>query len=118
MTQNNLGVAWDSLPTGDRGENLQRAIGYYQNATDVYTREAFPHYWAMIQNNLGLAYAARSEAVHREDLGRAAECFRQALTVFTPEAFPHYHDIVVAAVARVQAALRALDTHEAAGAAS
>ena len=32
MTQNNLGVAYRDLPTGDRGDNLRRAIACYEAA--------------------------------------------------------------------------------------
>nr|WP_232731833.1 hypothetical protein [Oscillatoria sp. PCC 10802] len=39
--------------TGDRAENLERAIAAYQAALQVRTREAFPQNWAMTQNNLG-----------------------------------------------------------------
>jgi hypothetical protein len=30
MTQNNLGIAYQNLPTGDRGVNLQKAIACYE----------------------------------------------------------------------------------------
>jgi hypothetical protein len=32
MTQNNLGIAYRNLPTGDRGANLQQAIACYEAA--------------------------------------------------------------------------------------
>ena len=32
MTQNNLGMAYSQLPTGDRGENLRRAVACYDLA--------------------------------------------------------------------------------------
>ena len=32
MTQNNLGTAYGDLPTGNRGENLERAIACYEAA--------------------------------------------------------------------------------------
>jgi hypothetical protein len=40
----------------NRGENLHRAIGYYQAALPVYTEADFPADWAMMQYNLGIAY--------------------------------------------------------------
>ncbi len=55
MTQNNLGIAYANLPTGDRGENLRRAMEYYEAALRVYTEEAAPTNWAMTQSNLGAA---------------------------------------------------------------
>ena len=39
MTQNNLGVAWADLPTGDRGENLGKAIACYTAALEVLSAE-------------------------------------------------------------------------------
>ena len=44
-----------NLPTGDRGENLRRAIACYESALRVRTEADFPSDWAMTQNNLGLA---------------------------------------------------------------
>ena len=57
MTQNNLGIAYSDLPTGDRGENLRRAIACYEAALRVYTEADFPSDWAVTQNNLGIAYS-------------------------------------------------------------
>ena len=54
-TQNNLGVAYWNLPTGDRGENLPR-IGCFEAALRVYSEADFPADWAMTQSNLGNAY--------------------------------------------------------------
>jgi len=45
------------LTTGDRSENLHKAIEYYQQAQKVFTENAFPAEWAATQNNLGVAYA-------------------------------------------------------------
>jgi hypothetical protein len=56
MTQHNLGNAYSELPTGDRSENLRRAIACYENALRVYTETEFPYDWASTQHNLGAAY--------------------------------------------------------------
>src|SRR5262249_17936400 len=53
----NPGNAYRGLPTGDRGQNLQRAIACYEAALRVYTQADFPQDWAMTQNNLGTAYS-------------------------------------------------------------
>ena len=55
MAQYDLGAAYRDLPTGDRGENLRRAIACYEAALRVYTESDFPSAWATTQNNLGLA---------------------------------------------------------------
>jgi hypothetical protein len=36
MTQNNLGTAYSDLPSGDRGDNLRRAIACYEAAVRGY----------------------------------------------------------------------------------
>src|SRR5438105_10801216 len=56
QTQNNLGIAYWNLPTGDRAANLTQAIACYEAALRVRTERDFPVDWAQTQNNLGLAY--------------------------------------------------------------
>jgi tetratricopeptide (TPR) repeat protein len=88
MTQNNLGVAWANLPTGDRGENVERAIACYEAALTVHTREAHPLAWAMTQNNLGVACVELPTGNRGENIQRAIACCEAALTVRTREAHP------------------------------
>ncbi len=59
--QNNLGIAYSDLPTGDRGENLKRAIGCYEAALTVYTEEAYPREHEFVTGNLRLAEEALAE---------------------------------------------------------
>ena len=86
--QNNLGNAYQDLPTGDRGANLQRAIQCYQQALTVYTPEAAPRDYAMTQNNLGTAYQDLPTGDRGANLQRAIQCYQQALRFRTPEAAP------------------------------
>jgi tetratricopeptide (TPR) repeat protein len=79
MTQNNLGNAYQNLPTGDRGENLQRAIACYEAALRVYTEREFPMDWAMTQKNLGIAYGNLSTGDRAENLRRAIACYEAAI---------------------------------------
>jgi tetratricopeptide (TPR) repeat protein len=53
VTHNNLGTACSDRIRGERAENLKQAIACYEQALQVYTREAFPEDWATTQNNLG-----------------------------------------------------------------
>jgi tetratricopeptide (TPR) repeat protein len=87
-TQNNLGTAWNNLPTGDRGENLAKAIACYQTALTVYTRDAAPAEWAMTQNNIGIAWKDLLTGDRGENLAKAIACFEAALTVRTRDAAP------------------------------
>jgi tetratricopeptide (TPR) repeat protein len=48
--QVNLGTAWDALPTGDKSQNVKKAIAAYEAALDVYTKELYPTDWAKTQN--------------------------------------------------------------------
>jgi len=51
--QDNMGIAYSLLPTGDREENLRNAVSCYQNALQIYSENDFPQDYAMTQNNLG-----------------------------------------------------------------
>ena len=85
---NSLGNSWCDLPTGNRAENIEKAIKYYELALEVYTREAFPADWAMAQNNLGAAYSDRIRGERAENIESAIEHYKMAQEVWTREAFP------------------------------
>ena len=87
-TQNNLGNAYSELPTGDRGENLRRAIACYESALRVYTEADFPSDWAVTQHNLGAAYRHLPTGDRGENLRRAIACYESALRVRTEADFP------------------------------
>jgi tetratricopeptide (TPR) repeat protein len=97
--QNNLGHAYADLPTGDRAENLRRAIACYeavrctksfrgdraedvgraiacyQEALRVLTEPSFPVEWAGTQRNLARALLDLAQAAGDESLlRRAQEC--------------------------------------------
>jgi len=54
--QNNLAIAYSNRIRGERAENIEKAISYYQQALEVLTRQAYPELWALTQNNLATAY--------------------------------------------------------------
>jgi len=87
-TQNNLGNAYEGLPTGDRAANLAKAIGAYEAALTVRTRESHPSDWATTQNNLGVAYRNLPTGDRAANLAEAIEAYESALTVRTREAHP------------------------------
>jgi predicted ATPase/class 3 adenylate cyclase len=78
--ENNLGIAYGELPTGDRGENLQRAIACFETALQVWTERDFPQDWATTQNNLGAAYA-ELPTNRGDNLRRAIACYEASLRV-------------------------------------
>jgi CHAT domain-containing protein len=91
MTQNNLANAYGDRIRGERAENLERAIEFYEAALEVYTRTAFPQDWAMTQNNLANAYGDRIRGERAENLERAIASYKAALEVRTRTAFPQNH---------------------------
>ena len=88
MVQNNLGLAYADLPTGDRGENQKKAIDCYEAALRVWSERVFPLDWAATQNNLGNAYANLPTGDRGKNLGKAIGCYEAALRVRTERDFP------------------------------
>ncbi len=88
MTQNNLGLAWNELPTGDRAKNLENAIACYTRALKVFTKADFPVDWAGTQNNLGLAWGDLPTGDRAKNLENAIACYTRALEVYTQADFP------------------------------
>jgi CHAT domain-containing protein len=88
---NSLGTAYSDLPTGDRGENLQKAIQCYHAALEIRTKEQFPTDYATTQNNLGTAYQDLPTGDRGENLQKAIQCYNAALEIYTREQFPVYY---------------------------
>ncbi len=76
-------IAWQ-----DAGENLRRAIAYYESALRVYTEADFPLAWARTQINLGNAYSDLPTGDRGENLRRAIACYESAQRVYTEADFP------------------------------
>ena len=88
-TQINLGNSWADLPTGNRSENLEKAIAAYDLVLTVYTKEAHPKEWATIQNNLGNAWADMPTGDRAlQNLRKAIAAYDLALSVFSKETDP------------------------------
>ncbi|MEM9372579.1 MAG: hypothetical protein AAGA55_02965 [Planctomycetota bacterium] len=88
LTQNNLGVSWRTLPTGDREENTRNAIGAFEAALTVRTKEHYPAKWAMTQTNLGNAWLFLSSGDRADNLRKAIKAYQAALTVRTRNDHP------------------------------
>ncbi len=54
----------------------------------IYTRDAFPEYWARSQNNLGSAYQYRIRGEKADNLELAIAAYKASLEIRTPDAFP------------------------------
>jgi hypothetical protein len=57
--QNELANSLAQTPAGDRAQNIEQAIGAYQQALEVMTRQAMPVEWAETMMNLANAYNNR-----------------------------------------------------------
>lgn len=87
-TQNDLGNAYSDLRTGERGENLAKAIACYNAALRVRTERDTPAAWATTQNNLGTAYWSLQTGDPGENLAKAIACYDAALRVRTERDSP------------------------------
>jgi len=88
MTQDNLANAYQERIRGDKAQNLEEAISFYQYALEVRTREAFPVEWATTQNHLANAYQERIREDKAQNLEEAIASYQYALEIYTREAFP------------------------------
>jgi Domain of unknown function (DUF4062)/Tetratricopeptide repeat len=86
--QNSLGNAWYILPTGNREENLKKAIAAYEAALTVYTKQAYPNDWASTQINLGVAWQRLPTGNKTENLKKAIAIYEGAFSVYTKQTYP------------------------------
>jgi hypothetical protein len=63
-------------------------IDCFNHALQIYPRQQFPEYWAMLQHNLGLAYFQRNQGDRQENLEKSIECFNKSLEIYTQQEFP------------------------------
>ncbi len=87
-TQINLGLAWLAVPTGDRAENVRRAIAAEEAALTVFTKAKDPDGWAAAQMSLGSAWRAVPTGDQAENLRKSIAAEEAALTVRTKAAAP------------------------------
>jgi len=91
QTINNLANAYYSRIRGERAENIEAAIGAYQQTLEVMTRQAMPVEWAQTINNLATAYRNRIRGERAENIEAAIGAYQQALEVMTRQAMPDDH---------------------------
>jgi Pentapeptide repeats (8 copies) len=84
-------------------------IDCFNHALQIYKRQDFPEYWAMLQHNLGLAYADRIQDDLIENLKRSIECFNNSLEIFTQEKFPEKWKINQYDLGEIQRSLFSLE---------
>ncbi len=75
----NLGIAYNDLPTGDCGENLRRAIDCYEAALGVFSRKRRAPGVGEDPEQPGDRVLPAARADNRgEDVRRAIECYEEA----------------------------------------
>jgi len=84
----NLCLDISEFPLGSRANNLEIAITGYHTVLELYTREAFPEYWAGTQNNLGNAYQNRIRGERADNLEKAIAAYNLSLEILTRDSFP------------------------------
>jgi tetratricopeptide (TPR) repeat protein len=91
-----------SLPVRELHPSYQyEPIDCFNHALQIYTRQEFPEYWAMLQHNLGLAYfdhnqndsAKKTLNKRLEDLEQSINCFNNSLEIYTKDKFPEKWEI-------------------------
>ncbi len=90
MTQNNLALAYADRIRGERADNLEQSISAYEQALQVYTRDAFPEDWAMTQSNLALACWKRIRGERADNLEQSITASKMALQIYTRDTFPEH----------------------------
>ncbi len=83
-----LATAYASRPRGDRADNLERAIGYFDAALRVWTFASDPQNWGRAHNNAGIAHWARIRGERAGNQERAIAHFESALRIFTRDTSP------------------------------
>jgi len=82
MVEHSVGVTCSALARGKddgRAAFLQEAIRAFNNSLSVFTRTAFPYYFALAKYNLGQAFLSLGGTAN---LRRAMSSFEDALAVF------------------------------------
>lgn len=84
---NQLGLISANNPQGNRSDNIENAINYFQSALTHTTKELSQN-WATIQDNLGNAYFDRIRGDKADNLEQAIEYYRVALQILTKAEVP------------------------------
>jgi tetratricopeptide (TPR) repeat protein len=82
MVEHSVGVTCSALARGGeegRVAFLQEAVRAFNNSLTVFTRTAFPYYFALAKYNLGQAFLSMGGTAN---LRRALSCFEDSLAVF------------------------------------
>lgn len=85
---NELGLAYRSVPAGDRAANIERAIVCLDEAIRLCPRPGAVELYASLCVNLGIALRSSLTGDEGTNIRKAIACYREALTVYTAQATP------------------------------
>ena len=85
--EDNLGVAYYDLPTGDTVENFNNAIDAFNKALRVYTKDDNTAQWGLTLTDLSCAYADLPTGDRVRNIEQAISSCQLALTVLTETNF-------------------------------
>jgi len=83
-----MGLCLTQTPTGDRTDNLERAIEHYERALEEYTPSAYFDEWLATMHNLAVIYTRRIRGDRAENQEKAIELYKRVLQVCTPQISP------------------------------
>ncbi|WP_292738479.1 CHAT domain-containing protein [Nostoc sp. JL31] len=83
-----MGLAYLERIQKDKEQNIELAIFAFEEAYQIFTKEAFPNEWARTQNNLGITYLDRICGTRSENLDLAIISLQKSLQIFTKEFYP------------------------------
>ena len=85
--QYNLGNTWCEMPEAEFPAKWEKAVGRFEQALAIRTREKHPEHHAATLQNLGTAYRELKTGNRASNIRRALHCYREALRVLrTPVA--------------------------------
>jgi tetratricopeptide (TPR) repeat protein len=90
----NIGNSYIERPALDgamRGDNIRRAVRYYENALQIFKKDEYPVDFATTQNNLGAAYTDLPSVTpeeRAENVRKAIKCYQAALEIRRKDEYP------------------------------
>lgn len=105
-TQQALGMAWSTDPSGKEPGDSDKAIAYFEAALTVLTRDASPGGWSLTQGTLADEWIIRPKGNKAENLQRGIALYEELLTFFTRDSNPKMwawsHQAIGMALAELQ----------------
>jgi hypothetical protein len=86
--QNEIGGAYQEMPSGDRAANLSAAIAHHESALEIFDPVRHAMSWAWTQSALAAAYQSLPTGSTISNARAAVAYHQRALDVLTPENAP------------------------------